>query len=577
MKFNRFACFALSALMGLSVCGLAACGETKNDDENKKDPDTPIVNPDDGEDKVVYPNDPYFLSLSEDKDTKASFKAHDPVMVEAMDADGYPMYYAFSTDNDGGYGVQVRSSFDMSTWEFEGPAIEGFTANMSETAVQNLYRQSSFHLHDVYTWISSDSKFDCWTLWAPDVVPAAGNTDLSEDGGWWMYSCWTTGFGSSRSIIFKLNAENVKGPYTFDTVIVRDNPGGDGNLNEIDPSIYYSADKSRMFMSYGSFFGGFGVIELDPSTGRRLNNEEDTVAGKKMVTASGFDAEGSSVAYYERDVYTGDIASEEYNESKWEKQGKYIMMASDGALSYNYVMRTWESDTPDGPFNSGRGGYGFQVAGNWTWRHQGEDETVGDAKQLNFYIPGHNDMLTTTDGRNLIVYHTRIAEGMVQEKDGSFPGYNTGEHYLYTGLIDFNSKGQLVVNPNRYAGREKVGAVTKEELLGKTEGKFSVIQMESSDVDYRTKRPVAYAQDCVLHEDGTITGAVTGTWKMYGSHYIFIKLGEDEYYGSVMPAWIRQYDATSSTGIKGNAGLTISAVTDVKDNENKILYLNMQF
>ena len=362
---KKFLCVALSSLLCVSALALAACGE-------EEQPPAPSEETPPESTAVVYPSDPIFSSLAEDRSTKAQYKAHDPVIVEAKDEFG-SIFYAFSTDNDGGYGVQVRKSYNAAIWEQLDPAIEGYTAKMSDDSVKQMFRSAStsFHLYDVYRWISRGADWGngCWTLWAPDVVPAAGNTSLAVDGGWWMYSCWTTGFGSMRSVIFKLNAENIEGPYTFDKVIVRDadETGKGGGINEIDPSIYYSADGSRMFMSYGSFGVGFGVIELDPATGLRKNaNEADTVAGKKMVTASGFDAEGSSVAYYERDVYTGDIANEPYDETKWEKQGKYIMMASDGALSYNYVMRTWESDTPDGPFTSSRGGAGFQVAGNWT-------------------------------------------------------------------------------------------------------------------------------------------------------------------------------------------------------------------
>lgn len=274
------------------------------------------------------------------------------------------------------------------------------------------------------------------------------------------------------------------------------------------------------------------------------------------------------------DVYTGDIGAEAEDASKWEKQGKYYMMASDGALAFNYSMRTWTSDQPDEGFDSLRGASGLQIGGNWTWRHEGDD----DVKDLNYYIPGHNDMLTTKDGRNLIIYHTRVATSI---KEGH-PSFAEGEHFLYTSLFDFNSKGQIVINPNRYAG-ERIGLVTKEDITSKTNGKYSVIKMQSSDVAYNTRSEIYYAQDCEFHADGTITGAIEGTWKLYGTHYIYIKLGDVEYYGTAMPALIRQYDATKTPDRpvrwKANGGLTISAITDTLDanGDNGILYLNMQF
>ena len=311
-------------------------------------------------------------------------------------------------------------------------------------------------------------------------------------------------------------------------------------MNEIDPSVFYGTD-GKMYLSYGSYFGGFGILELDASTGLRPAGTDVTTPGTKTV--SNVNAEGSAVNYHTVKVYKGDIAAEDYDESKWEDQSKYYMMGSYGALAYNYNMRVWTSDTPDGTYTSERGTSGLQVSGTWTWRKDGEGTKDGNTnmpykeKDLNFYIPGHNDMLTTSDGRNLIVYHSRVSEGM---KDGN-PSYAEGEHFLRTSLYDFNSKGQLVINPNQYAG-ERVGKVTREELLEKTGGKFSAIVLESRDnTRYEEKAKIGHPVDCTLNADGTVSGELTGTWKLYGDHYIYIQLGDLAYYGSVMPAYIHRF------------------------------------
>ena len=194
------------------------------------------------------------------------------------------------------------------------------------------------------------------------------------------------------------------------------------------------------------------------------------------------------------------------------------MMGSWGALAYNYNMRVWTSDTPNGTFTSERGSSGLQVSGTWTWR--------------NFYIPGHNDMLTTTDGRNLIVYHSRVGEGRKDNK----PSFAEGEHFLRTSLYDFNSKGQLVINANQYAG-EQVGKISQEEFLTKTDGKFSMIVLQSRDNEkYEEKATIYHAEDCELTQDGKVKKGETevGVWKLYGDHYIYLTVDGLAYYGSVM-------------------------------------------
>ncbi len=573
MKKKKVFCLALASVLVLSMGALGACNEDENPDKKPDDTPDPVVDTN----KAVMPAD-YLDTLYENNvRTEAGIgmnSTHDPVIVEAK-KDGKSVYYAFSTDNDQ-YGVQVRKSSNLYQWERKEPAISGFTSATKAADVQKMYRDKTAELQPVYDVLTTfgDWKNGCWTLWAPDVVPATSNTTLDADGEWWLYSCWTAAFGSMQSVIFKCKSTNgVEGPYSYESIIVQSS-ATDGGLNEIDPSIYKTPD-GKLFMSYGSYGSGFATIELDPATGLRKSGEA-TDPGKKILGQGGFNAEGSVISYHTVKIYNGDIANEDYDESKWEDKSRYYMMGSWGALAYNYNMRVWTSDTPDGDFTSERGGNGLQVSGSWTWRKQGQGVTgsvtiPNNQKDLNYYIPGHNDMLTTTDGRNLIIYHTRVAEGT---KDGN-PSFAEGEHYLYTSLYDFNSKGQLVINPNRFAG-EKVGDVTKDELLAKAkDGKFSAVVLTSGNLPYTTKATIAHAQDCTLNADGTVSGAMTGTWKMYGSHYIYLNLDGVSYYGSVMPAYVRQFEA--GFGSSGVAGYTISAISDVVGQENKILYMNTQF
>ena len=116
----------LGLIMLLPLC-LAACSGGQNEDPNDNPPIVTPGDPDDG----LYPSDPNFDALSGFDSTDTSrwgeAKAHDPSVIEA---DG--KFYVFSTDNDGGYGYQVRTSDDLIHWSFVGFAIENCGTSVSD-------------------------------------------------------------------------------------------------------------------------------------------------------------------------------------------------------------------------------------------------------------------------------------------------------------------------------------------------------------------------------------------------------------------------------------------------------------
>ncbi|MDE7296963.1 MAG: hypothetical protein K2N84_06835, partial [Clostridia bacterium] len=212
-------CLALASVFVFSMAALAACGESEdkpNDDKNNPSNNPPVVDTN----KAVMPVE-YLETIYEESSRTPSGvgmnSTHDPVFVEAK-KDGKSVYYAFSTDNDQ-YGVQVRKSNDLYTWERKEPAINGFTSTTKEDAVKKMYRDGNAELQPVYNVVTSFRDWKpndpCLTLWAPDVVPATSNTSLDADGEWWLYSCWTAGFGSMQSVIFKCKSTaGIEGPYS---------------------------------------------------------------------------------------------------------------------------------------------------------------------------------------------------------------------------------------------------------------------------------------------------------------------------------------------------------------------------
>lgn len=443
------------------------------------------------------------------------FGAHDPSMIEA---DG--KYYVFSTGTFGRELYQIRRSDDLVHWQFAGEAFENFSA--LAPAVQAL--------EEVF-----GGKVKTPNLWAPDVVPAA-------DGGYWLYGCYTGVFGDNYSVIFLAHSQKVEGPYSYvDTLVVS---GGDWGLcpNAIDPQIFYDG-AGQMFMTYGSFYGGIRILALDPATGRRKDAltyrqykagacGREAYYGKKILPSS--NVEGSVVAYKKGvRVYQGDIFAGEESEN-WTRKDKFFLMGSADSLSLDYNMRLWASDAPEGPYTRAPYGYsGQKVASSFSWRYSPDDVRVG----YDFYVPGHNDLFTTSEGVDLIVYHNRTPYSATR---GHCP------HYLFVSLYAHNSAGDIVMSPNRYAG-ERLRPVSKEELLSVSGGQYDYIKVGSGNFD------CAYAKKgfCLGRDGGVmLRGERLGEWKLYGDHYVAFTFDGMRYLGVAMPAFIES---------EKRGGITVSA------------------
>lgn len=445
-----------------------------------------------------------------------TFGAHDPSMIEA---DGY--YYVFSTGTFGRDLYQIRRSKDLVHWEFVGEAFpQGFSALAPVVAT----------LEEVY-----GGKVKTENLWAPDVVPAAG-------GGYWLYGCYTGVFGDNYSVIYLAKAEKIEGPYRYEQTLVV--TGGNWGLvpNAIDAQIFYDG-AGRMFMTYGSFYGGIRILELDPATGLRKDGftyemykahsiGRQEYYGKTILPSS--NVEGSVVAYKRGvRIYKGDIFAGEDPE-KWTREDKFFLMGSADSLSMDYNMRLWASDTPDGCYTAPPYGFaGQKVTSSFSWRHSPEDKRI----DFDFFVPGHNDLYTTAGGVDLLIYHNRTPYTFERKMR---------PHYLFVSMYAHNSAGDIVMSPNRYAG-ERLRPVAREELLGVSDGNFDYIKVGSGNFD------CAYAKSGFrFEEDGRVTvqGETLGEWKLYGDNYVAFTFDGMKYLGVAMPAYIE----TEKCG-----GITVSA------------------
>ncbi len=154
--------------------------------------------------------------------------AHDPGTI-TKDGD---TYFNFTT----GTGIWYSTSKDLVTWQ-AGPAPVFKTTP---------------------AWIGSKIANFGGSYWAPDVI--------HMNGYYYLYYSVST-FGTSSSAIGVARSATLKNPAWTDLGIVVESYGGAAEINAIDPALFRDHN-GKVYMSYGSFFGGIGVAEINQASGK---------------------------------------------------------------------------------------------------------------------------------------------------------------------------------------------------------------------------------------------------------------------------------------------------------------------
>ncbi|WP_341937961.1 arabinan endo-1,5-alpha-L-arabinosidase [Marinimicrobium sp. C2-29] len=168
--------------------------------------------------------------------------AHDP---SALVKDG-DTYFYFTT----GTGIWYNTSTNLTHW------------GNSDTV---------FAPGEYPSWIAEEVPENSGNdFWAPDAIKMG-------DYYYVYYSVST--FGSHQSAIGVVRSPSLLNPEWEDlgpVVTSSDEGNYQTTVNAIDPALIEDED-GRVYMSYGSWFGGLALVEIDPATGMRLNPEEDPV------------------------------------------------------------------------------------------------------------------------------------------------------------------------------------------------------------------------------------------------------------------------------------------------------------
>ena len=177
-----------------------------------------------------------------------NIRTHDPSTLIQQDNE----YWFFCT----GPGVRAYQSTDLVKWE-PGPRI----------------------LRELPQWTRQYLRDD--RLWAPDIIRApSGRYLLYYSASSWGKNTSAIGLASNTT----LDPKDPRYDWRDEGIVIGSTPKDD--FNAIDPAAILDAD-GKMWLTFGSFWSGIKLIELDPRTGGRiaLDSKIYSLANSKEIEA----------------------------------------------------------------------------------------------------------------------------------------------------------------------------------------------------------------------------------------------------------------------------------------------------
>lgn len=447
---------------------------------------------------------------------------HDPSLVMA---DGE--YWVFGSH------LAAARSDDLMSWERVANEVNDDNP---------LFEDVISELRETFEWAQTD------TLWAADVIQLG-------DGRFYMYYNACKG-DSPRSALGVAMADSVDGPYEDLGIMLRsgmwDEPSEDGTIydaqvhpNTVDPDAFFDAE-GNLWMVYGSYSGGIFILEMDPETGSPL---PDQGYGKHLMGGNHSRIEAPNIMYNPETEY-------------------YYLFTTFGGLTADggYNMRVARSTSPDGPYVDAEGNemsqvrsdpslplfddasiepFGVKLMGNHLFpRHVGDP---GTGTGVGYVSPGHNTThYDPESGQQFLIFHSR------------FPGRGE-QHEIRVHQMYNNAEDWPVVAPYRYAG----------ETAGTVRGRPEVVG-EYAFIDHgkAISADVTTATSIRLNWDGSVTGAVEGTWQRRGRNRALLTVDGAEYSGVFSrqwepgsATWVMTFTATSAQG-ESLWGSQVAPMTD---------------
>jgi len=153
----------------------------------------------------------------------------------------------------------------------------------------------SYHSKDLVKWERGPAVFKTAPEWIARIVPGNRNLsywapDIMKVGDRYLLYYSVSSFGKMTSAIGlatnpTLDPNDPAYRWTEEGVVVRTQEGD--NHNAIDPSVFHDSDGS-LWLTYGSYWSGIKLIQLDPQTGKRLSPDSKlfSIAYNESIEAS---------------------------------------------------------------------------------------------------------------------------------------------------------------------------------------------------------------------------------------------------------------------------------------------------
>jgi arabinan endo-1,5-alpha-L-arabinosidase len=413
--------------------------------------------------------------------TFAEVSVHDPAVIQV---DG--TYYVFGSH------LAAAKSTDLMNWTKIADGVNDSNP---------LFNKVTTELAEAFAWSTVTD------LWAPDVARL-------DDGKFYFYYNSAKGTDSTSALGVAV-ADKVDGPYVNKQIFLKSGMWGqispDGTVydptkhpNTVDPNVFKDAT-GKLWMIYGSYSGGIFIMAMDKSTGLPVAGQG---YGKHLMGGNHARIEGPYVLYSPQTQY-------------------YYLFTSWGGLTADggYNLRVARSKNPDGPYLDAKGTdmatvmgkvgtifddasiapYGQKLVGNFQFAlAAGETGT-----QYGYVSPGHNSAFyDAATGKYFIVLHTR------------FPGQ--GEfHQVRVHELFINADGWPVMAPERYVPLSKSPTTLSADVsAADAAGSYQLVN-HGKDISATIKQ----AQNIKLGADGSVSGAVSGTWTYDGGNNLSLVLG----------------------------------------------------
>jgi arabinan endo-1,5-alpha-L-arabinosidase len=257
---------------------------------------------------------------------------HDPSTI-IKDGSRYYIYYT-------GNGVSSKYSNNLVSWQ-NGPRV----------------------FNPAPAWTTQEVPTNTGHLWAPDIFKHGNEYRL-------YYSI--SSFGSQDSAIglatnTTLNPSNPNYQWVDQGLVIDSEVGA--AFNAIDPAIFHDDTTNRMWMTFGSFWSGIFISELNPATGKPFSSAAINIARNPVNPPNAIEAP----FLHEHDGY-------------------YYLFVNWGnccqGVNSTYEIRVGRSTSPTGPFVT-RNPRGATMLGG------GGELFLGT--EGNFIGPGHMSIFNEND------------------------------------------------------------------------------------------------------------------------------------------------------------------------------------